>query len=445
MLDPHSKFIAMILLTLFGSDKIEDEFYDAIIDRMKRFTSDRITWIIELLDIRKDIERDVEGGINGATSEVREYIRQYFIRLLKFLPSKAIRKINTLSEVYSFSIDSLERMNPDNYTCYLGFVLFGCPWSTDIDVMVFCPLTALRDGSVVPLFSSEIQRLKRELEALGLDTQNRGIDISLAIVVDGEIVASSKGGRGTANIVLKTHHHHPQQMSENNDNNDNDDNDDNNDNTKSNLPLILVKNPLNSVELTNEDFGSNLRAFAKYCWDNMKYLVDKKTSKRMHDVCSQVHKNGSYVEDLHQILDLLVTDPNVAESLGLDMAHWRSNFKALTMKAVQNIVYFHEKTMSYTKAEIAEDSLKIAKYYEMLDLDGEIIRDGCLYNLTRGAKGRFVPELFDHLVQCYLQIVREVLNNEADQQLTFTCERIDLVDPDAQGGSYPGGLTYDAI
>jgi hypothetical protein len=420
-LDAKSKKIRKILRRLFDKDKINEGFYDAIIRRMKEFTDDPETWVPELLDIWKGVKRDVENGMNGEYREVREYIRQNFIRLLKKRYSKGIAKLNAVSGDYAFSIDSLERMDSDAYTTYIGFLVMGCPNSTDIDVAVFCPESANRDGGVATLFTSELNRLYQELTELGYNVKDREIDINQVIVINRQIVASTKGGKETANIMLATYCHHVQQTV-----------------AETGEVRSLQTHPLDPVELTDEDFESKVRSFAKYCWDYLKYLVDKKTYQRMRDTRVEVYEMGTraVMTELHRIMDMIVTDPEVAKRSGLDMAHWRSAFKSLTMKTVQIIVYYHEGTMSYTKAEIAEDAAKIADHYD--GFDGDVLRAGCLYNLTRGKSGRFVRGLFDHLVKCYQQIVKEILDDEAIKT-GFSCEREYLMDLDIQGGEYPGG------
>jgi hypothetical protein len=425
--DPKNKKIAALLLRLFEEDKIEDAFYDALIRLMKSFTDDYATWTVNFLDIWKGVKHDVPGGMDGENSQIREYIRQNFIRILQKKYSNGICKLNALAPYgYSFSVDRVEQMDPESYTDYIGWVKMGCDWSTDHDITIFCPESANRDGSVAPLFSSEMRRLRSELRDIGYD-MTREIDLNQVIVVDRQIVASTKGGKETANIILATHDRHLQQMS-----------------ATGEIPLILEICPLDPIDLTAEDFEAKVRSFAKYCWDYLKYLVPKATYQRMRDTRIEVYGMGmrAVMTELGRILDLIITDPKEAEAAHLDTVHWRSAFKSLTMKAVQIIVYHHEDTMSYTKAEIAEDSRKIAAYYEGVDEDTLYV--GCLYNLTRGARGSFVPGLFDHLVRSYLQIVEEILD-DASIRTSFTLESEYLLDLHVQDNRYPGDLSRDMI
>lgn len=432
-LNPKDKKLWKIFLDLFKNDKIPDEFYRSHIEILRDFSTDHSKNPVELIDIWKGVVRDVSGGLDGSDDLIQEYIREKYLYFLEKKSSKAIQKLNALARGggYGFDPDQLERLDADSYTTYDGWLKMGCDLSTDNDIVVFCPESANRDGGVAPLFSSELRRLESEMQEVGLDT-TKYLDINQIIVVDRRIVASGKGGEETANIILATYHLHPQKMSESGD-----------------LPHVLEIYPLDEVELDAETFETKLRATAKYVWDYAKYLMPASKYQEIRDLRIATYDTGAraVMTELHQILGLIVTDPEEAERLDLDMTHWRSDFKTLTMKFVQAIVFYHEGTMKYAKVEIAQDSRKIAQYYELPDgLDEDAIFNGCLYNLTRGAQGEFVPGLCDFLIRCYQQIVR-VLLDDSGQKTRFVVEREYLMTPELQGEGekYPGDLTYDLI
>jgi hypothetical protein len=408
-LDPKDNKLAKILFTLFSDDKIPDGFYEAMIRMMQNFNAEKREWNTSFLDIWKGILRDVENGVDAEFSAIREYIRTRFVHLLSVKSSNAIRKLNGVSEHYAFSVDAFEQMDPDSYTQYTAFLVIGCPWSTDIDVIVFCPASANNDGNVVPLFTSEFYRLKVEIATLGYDVEGRDVDYNLIVVENDVIVASTKGGKETANIALATHHFHAQQM-----------------NDVGDTPLALELFPLQIVELGSEEFETKVRSLAKYCWDFLKYLTPKDKYDEFYDIRRSVYEMEmrALMTQLPKLLPLIVTDPEHAALIGLDMTHWRTRFKSLTMKLVQIIVFHLDSTMTYTKAEIAEDSRKIATAHP-LELSEDAVYAGCLYNLSRGSRGEFQSGLFEALIEIYLKIVDEILDDSAKTSFAVNSDSLE--------------------
>jgi hypothetical protein len=327
-------------------------------------------------------------------------------------------------------------MNPELYTQYTGFIVQGCPWSTDIDILVFCPESAIDNGGVKKLYSSEIERLESELVDLSynIDVGNgRGLDINQIVVENDKIVASTKGGAESGNIALATWHLHPQIM-----------------NKEKNLPQSLVYYPLKFVELNSEEFEAKVRSLAKFVWDYLKYALSKDEYQKIRDwrkgVYDEYRKNTSFLmTELPKIMKLIVTDPVKAEDLGIDMTHWRSFFKTVTMKLVQIIYFDLHNTMSYEKHQIAKDAGLIFSDYLSQNLNEEIIESGSLYYLGRGNHGgSFQSGLIPYLMEIYFTIVDRILDKS--NQSSFTVDNDTLLDQTSYAnGTFPGNLPEELI
>lgn len=80
-LDPKSNEICKILSELFETDKIPNEFYEAVIKMIRSFIlNDRSNWVIEWLDIWKGAVRDCEKRMESEFTELKQFIRTRILR-----------------------------------------------------------------------------------------------------------------------------------------------------------------------------------------------------------------------------------------------------------------------------------------------------------------------------------------------------------------------------
>jgi hypothetical protein len=450
MLDPTDSKISKIILDLFESDQIPDDFYRLVIAWMRGFTVELIArpdsetddpkaWQMKgWADIWKGCLK-VSGDLGeGDYPIIKQHIRGRFIHMFGAKRSKAIQKLNVVQNIYRFDIGDLERLTPGQYTTFVRFIVYGCYRSRDIDVMVICPPSSNYNGGVRALYTSELTRLSAELMAIGYDTQGRDIDYNQVVIEDGKIVASTKGGAETGNIVLITWIHHSQIW----------DYDAPSADTPP-IPLALVQYPLDFVELGFEEFEAKVRSLAKYFWDFLKYCTTKADYMTIRSFKSDVYQMTdcqAVMTQLRVITPLIISDPEVAKSHDIEIDRWRSFFKTVVMKLVQIIVFDLDGTMTYVKDLIAQDSRKIVDAYPVPDqspINSHTIESACLYYLTRGTEGHYEPTLFHYLLGIYFQIVDQV---STDRSTIFTVSPDVLRNPESyQCNAFPGLIGIDLM
>lgn len=396
------KPIATVVEDLFKSNLMPDKFYESLIAAMKTFDIPNRVGIVDWFDIYKWVCRDV--GLDANYTDVKEYLRECIVRMFRDKRKTIIIKLDALIRegVGAFDIDELERSNPTNYTHYTSFTVYGCPSSTDIDVAVFCPDTAKDNGAVKPLYDSEKRRLRSELTSIGYDPEAE-LDVNLMVVdaANGRIAASTKGGVETANIINATHMHHVQLY-----------------------PFDLMG--LKTVELNQEMFETKVASLSKFIWDYLKYCIPKIEYKRIHDQRSDVYQKDQNVmmRELRTVTPMLITDPAIAQENQLDMAHWRSVHKTVTMKLVQIIYFDLYGSMSYTKDGIAADASKILEQTPSELFTQDSIRYACEFYLFRGTKGVYHPSLFSYLIEIYFQIVDRITDSKSNSKRTYVSQQI---------------------
>jgi hypothetical protein len=162
------------------SGSLSDTFYTQIMTNMIR--------VLKNFFVRADFDTFSDDSINFITkkklliSGIEKYYQRY-----------DIKGSSTLTKAYPILQEEIEMIYPNNYSKYYSFVIFGCPWSTDIDVACFVDSKYNIEGCPKPLFSSEIKRLESELTTLGYNT-NREIDYVILVVDKSKIIGMSKGG-----------------------------------------------------------------------------------------------------------------------------------------------------------------------------------------------------------------------------------------------------------
>lgn len=190
------------------------------------------------------------------------------------------------------------------------FNVFGCPLSTDVDVICKVPNT-----KVIPLRIQLIEHLKK----LGYDTCT--IDINLVVVEDGVLTAVSKGALAdTNNMLLATYGLHSQKF-----------------------PCFVDK----KLEINIE---GKFRSVFKYVLDNMKDLMTQEEYQIERRNRIMAYEGG----DIRERYSLsLLKKLKMMQTL-----EFRSAIKALTMKMLQSIQILQEKEF-YTKIAMAEGDTQL--------------------------------------------------------------------------------------
>jgi hypothetical protein len=89
--------------------------------------------------------------------------------------------------------------------------VIGCPLSNDLDVICIVDIEYQSNGKTYPLLTSEIERLRIELESIGyLQEKINLIDINIITIKNGNIASLTKGGKETSNIIMSTYDYHKQ-------------------------------------------------------------------------------------------------------------------------------------------------------------------------------------------------------------------------------------------
>jgi hypothetical protein len=351
------------------SGSLSDMFYTKIITNMIR--------VLQNFFVRSEFDtfgdESVEFSIKKKLliSGIEKYYQKY-----------NIKGSATLAKAYPISQEEIEIIYPNNHSKYTSFVVFGCPWSTDIDVACFVDSKYNVEGCPKPLFSSEIKRLEKELIEIGYDI-NRGIDYVILIVEKSRIIGMSKGGNMIGNVILRTYKYH---------------------NQKYEIPII------DFVEVDKMDL---LRALSKFITDNLEYLVIdyNETLRKSKMDAYKIGSDGIIKFVLENDMAPLF---NLSEITAKNPILWFDRMKSLVMKMIQFIIIENNESY-YTKAELCECA--------------ENIREGfgqsAKWFLTRGKQGVYSPDLLPFLYSHFERYARKVIT-EHEKMMTPICVKYDI-------------------
>ena len=230
------------------------------------------------------------------------------------------------------------------YAEYKLFNVFGCPLSTDIDVMV------IMNNNNDLYKDIDINKIKHELQSLGYDVENRTIDINKAIISDGVIIRSLKGGIEANNIIFSTYKYHKQLYN-----------------------CCIAK-------MVKLDFDEKLVSTAKFILDHGRVLIGDTEYEKIHNEVKNSFSSESKLKLAKYMIKLI--------KLNKDSKDSKDKIKSLTMKIIQLIIAKRDDDYEYTKEGMA---LKFAKYYPEY-------YDGALWLLTRGSRGVYQEECLKILI-----------------------------------------------
>ena len=338
---PNYKVRARLLLHALREGRYVAELNDALVSSKAELEIDNTVYNNIIAQLHIGLESD-----------------KWISKIIDQLDHYTIRTYKVIEKYTCITMERLESLCDDKFSRYLSFIIFGCPSSTDTDVVVIVDKHS--NGIPFPLFSSEEARLYKELDELKYNTSERDVDINLIAIENNAIIASSKGGPETQNMVMATYNYWVQ---------------------KYECPNFTV---------VNVDIGDRLRAFSKYVLNYLSHIVDDYSLLRYKK--QTVYMEGSdnimiYVKELEHLF--------IKES---GDKKWQDTMKAMVMKYTQMILI--EKNIHvYTKDRIINE---FRKFHPTL---AEAVR----WFLYRGKYGEFSAELIPSLHVEYCRIVDDYL------------------------------------
>jgi hypothetical protein len=250
---------------------------------------------------------------------------------------------------------------PEMFSQYIKFYVYGCPRSTDIDVIIIIDKIYLIDGNPKPLFPKEYERLIQELSEFYDIT--RPIDYNLIAIEDGYIIGQSKGGLDTANILLKTHYLHKQKYIYD-------------------INLIMVQ----------PDLKNKIISIAKFCLDNLEDIAIDYQSIRKVKMSLYLQGCEKMIEYSQTLVDKIHI--NFIELNEPQKYKWYNFMKSFTMKIIQLALIYYKHECEYIK----DNLVKVSELFELNPNNSS-------WFLFRGREGEFSDDYIVKLFALYNKIV----------------------------------------
>lgn len=329
----YSKHLTNLIIHCFENDKFDDDFYILLSKHCLTFKS-----------------------------QTKDTIRTQAIKLLTSYPKKITKQlINNSYLSYYLNDTYLEKLCSTRFSKYISFVIFGCPYSTDIDVA--CIVNNYNNCHPMPLLKTEYLRMINELTEIGYDIDKLVIDINYIVIENKNVIAMSKGGNEIQNMILSTYDLHKQ---------------------KYECP------DLNYVAVSKFE---KIRCISKYMLDNMEYISNKYDK----NIKIELYNEGtvSIIKHSKKLLDYL--------SFNILDLKWKDVIKSLVMKYIQ-LILMTDNIYEYTKLELAK---KISLYYD----DPNLEKYAKWYLFRGSIEDSVFSEMFLTLLHNkYVEIVNEYLN-----------------------------------
>lgn len=285
-------------------------------------------------------------------------IRRSIIQSLK---SHMVKTYRLLERIFPMTNDFLETTFHIYFSKYTSFTIFGCNHSTDVDVILFVDRHS--DGTPFPLLTSEYERFVAEMAEIGY-TDPSMFDINMACIEDSNIIATTKGGAETQNMIIQTFYLHSQRY------------------TTPKLNFVVV------------EIIDRLRSISKFILNQLEYLVEDYASFR--DA-----KKEAYGAGVEAMLNYTAFLGKHFIQLS-DDKKWIDTTKSLTMKYCQLIMLMCGK-YAYTKEKIVDMMTEISP----------VIREGIEWFLFRGKRGVYDEKILPALHSSYVKILTEELEKRA--------------------------------
>lgn len=384
------------LKTALQEGRMIPEFYDATFAKIAN-NAPRDRLLIE------NFKTNV--GTNILSLDQQKNILNKF--LIGCLERSLNKGINQLMNMYNFTCEEIESMIPlDQFSTYDSFMIFGCPDSTGINLVVFVGECDYVNGQVKPLSSACTKRLHSDVESLGYN-MSRDLDIML-IHVDPNtqtINASSKGTQETQNIIVSTWPYHRQIMSKFN----------------PLIPLALELHPMVEIEITKDMILNKLFVIARYVLDHAQDIGPDNYAIFRNDKTTVCAEGGS---NMLRFVETAITYAtlNPADISDEHRMNWHNRFKMMTMKLIQLLLLFRKNQAIYTKYELP---LALQSLLESNDDSHDTKFQKCAYwYLYCGTRGEYCSELFPYLIKSYLEIVEIFLSEDKSVTIHYDIDHI---------------------
>ena len=233
-----------------------------------------------------------------------------------------------------------------------NFVVFGCPESRDIDVVVIVPERNMVGEDV------NMDQLKEQLSKIGYDI-NKDIDVNTIYIKDHNVMLAGKGGLEIQNMILMTYQYHKQ----------------------------AYPCPVNGlIKLHIKD---KILIVSKFILDHLKVLIGKEEYQSIRS-----ERRGAYQGQWNRV----IFATKIIDRIKLiNTDEWMDTMKSLTMKIIQLILLEHDE-LEYTKRKMAVKFDKIYKgQYEHI-----------LWFLLRGKEGIFNQKSIELMAREFKRIVDDV-------------------------------------
>ena len=397
---PYSRLVLKIL----QEDRMISQFYDSLNHKLDSMD-------IYVRDMIKYMELETKLSICDIIySERKKLCNIFLIKILELSLAKGMSKI---CKIYEFTSNDIEQMIPDHFAQYDSFLVFGCPESTDIDVVCFVRPQDCLAGVTKDLSDESIKKLSIQLSELGYDTVKREIDMTTIYVdpLTQNITSSSKGGRETQNILVQTWIYHRQIMNQTGD-----------------IPNALLLHPIRMIDFTTEEIFDKLRSMAKYIMDYSEEISPNYLIFRPIKTTLYTEGGNQMMRFMRSIIQYICYDPEMIKINGLDMKKYHNRFKSIIMKLIQISLLCKFNLTIYVKTELAE-SVRMLFVSNPLNTSERLedLVQGARWFLFRGTRGKYCPELFIRLLDQYNQIVDEFLSKIDINPIIFNASDIYMI------------------
>jgi len=241
-----------------------------------------------------------------------------------------------------------------------NIIIFGCPLSTDIDVIVI--KKDHHNGEPDPLSPIQLSFVKKELSDCKYDIINRELDIVLCCVdTKGRIIAMSKGGKFTPNIVMDTYHLHKQPKCH-----------------KKPYFVVLEINTIMIIE--------SIRALFTFVMRHDDVLTQSTHDRKEKQKLCALNDHSYSISVINKISNSNINDKE-----------YMSIMKSFTMKLIQLCEMSSGSTIHYTKEELCMSTI----------FTNDEQKQGALYWLLRGAKGKYNKDTITFLIEQFHKIYKQ--------------------------------------
>lgn len=382
-----------LLAQAFRQENVPNDFFHIVLDRVRNYSEcGKARYFVNFFNPEME---HIITRVNVDSFEIQKnHLSHIFADRLED-KQKRTRSFNTLNTVYDFSTQNLEKFCSDGFSIWTDFVIYGDPFSTDIDVVCFVPEKYQQEGTSFPLSTSEEQRLFNELEKIGYDT-TRGVDYNI-LSVDmntGLISSNRKGGAENQNIVISTYMYHKQ---------------------VEHIDLIPELIIFKKIGLIDIDIGDKLKAYAKFFMDHLEeFSINYK--EQLREKKKEVYNEGieSMMKYVTKLLPNVIINPPNYDS----HKSWYNSMKSIVMKSIQ-LLLLEKGELKYTKQELIDASRNLVPEISNVEKYVE-------WFLFRGKRGSFSPELIHVLHAHYCRILYDYF--ERTKMITRKIHINDIMD-----------------